>query len=166
MAVTQADFGTWVDDHGPALYRVAFRLVGDRHESEDIVQDAFRSAWLGRESFDAARSPRAWLLAILRRRVVDRWRKRKLPEVTAGDLDFDHGTFDPAPGHDEYSDEMQRALAQLPDALRETLLLVAVGELTHQEAADLLGVPLGTVLSRVNRARGRLRELLMTTAQD
>jgi RNA polymerase sigma-70 factor (ECF subfamily) len=61
---------------------------------------------------------------------------------------------------------MQRALAQLPDALRETLLLVAVGELTHQEAADLLGVPLGTVLSRVNRARGRLRELLMTTAQD
>ncbi len=166
MAVSQADFGSWVDEHGPALYRVAFRLVGDRHEAEDLVQDAFRSAWLGRESFDAARSSRAWLLAILRRRVVDRWRKRKLPEVTSGELDYDHGTYDPLPGRDEYSDEMQRALAQLPDVLRETLLLVAVGELTHQEAADLLGIPLGTVLSRVNRARSRLRELLMTAAQD
>jgi RNA polymerase sigma-70 factor (ECF subfamily) len=166
LAVTQADFGSWVDDHGPALYRVAFRLVGDRHEAEDLVQDAFRSAWLGRESFDAARSPRAWLLAILRRRVVDRWRKRRVAEVPTGDFDSDPGVYDPAPGSDEYSDEMQRALAQLPDPLREALLLVAVGELTHQEAADLLGVPLGTILSRVNRARGRLRELLMTPAKD
>jgi RNA polymerase sigma-70 factor, ECF subfamily len=56
---------------------------------------------------------------------------------------------------------MQAALAQLPVELRETLLLVVVGELTHQEAADLLGVPLGTVLSRVSRARRRLRECLV-----
>ena len=56
---------------------------------------------------------------------------------------------------------MQRALARLPEELRETLLLVVVGELTHQEAADLQGVPLGTVLSRVSRARGRLREYLL-----
>jgi RNA polymerase sigma-70 factor (ECF subfamily) len=56
---------------------------------------------------------------------------------------------------------MQLALRQLPDELRETLLLVVVGELTHQEAADLLEIPLGTVLSRVNRARKRLRECLL-----
>ena len=55
----------------------------------------------------------------------------------------------------------QRALGRLPEDLRETLLLVVVAELTHQEAADLLGIPLGTVLSRVSRARKRLREYLM-----
>jgi RNA polymerase sigma-70 factor (ECF subfamily) len=56
---------------------------------------------------------------------------------------------------------MQNALGRLPEDLRETLLLVVVAELTHQEAADLLGVPLGTVLSRVSRARKRLREYLL-----
>ena len=56
---------------------------------------------------------------------------------------------------------MQQALACLPDELRETLLLVVVAELTHQEAAEVLEVPLGTVLSRVSRARKRLREALL-----
>ena len=56
---------------------------------------------------------------------------------------------------------MQQALEQLPEDLRETLLLVVVAELTHQEAADMLQVPLGTVLSRVSRARKRLREYLL-----
>jgi RNA polymerase sigma-70 factor (ECF subfamily) len=60
---------------------------------------------------------------------------------------------------------MQAALARLPTDLRETLLLVVVGELTHQEPADLLNVPLGTVLSRVSRARTRLREYLVSAAK-
>ncbi len=64
----------------------------------------------------------------------------------------------------EYTDEMQRALGQLPTELRETLLLVVVGELTHQEVADLLTLPLGTVLSRVSRARTRLRKYLLAAA--
>jgi RNA polymerase sigma-70 factor (ECF subfamily) len=59
---------------------------------------------------------------------------------------------------------MQGALSRLPTELRETLLLVVVGELTHQEVADMLDVPLGTVLSRVSRARRRLREFLLATA--
>ena len=62
-----------------------------------------------------------------------------------------------------YTDEMQFALAQLPEELRETLLLVVVGELTHQEVADMVGMPLGTVLSRVSRARRRLRDVLVGT---
>jgi len=57
---------------------------------------------------------------------------------------------------------MQSALGQLPEQLRETLLLVVVGELTHQEVADLLDLPLGTVLSRVSRARTRLRDYLLS----
>jgi RNA polymerase sigma-70 factor (ECF subfamily) len=75
------------------------------------------------------------------------------------------GTVDDEAGRDELSDEMQQALGRLPHELRETLLLVVVTELTHQEAADLLGIPLGTVLSRVNRARRWLREYLLAAAK-
>jgi RNA polymerase sigma-70 factor (ECF subfamily) len=68
---------------------------------------------------------------------------------------------DDDPFRAELSAALQAGLARLPDEIRETLLLVVVGELTHQEAADLLGVPLGTVLSRVSRGRSRLREFLL-----
>ena len=65
-----------------------------------------------------------------------------------------------------FTDEMQAALNGLTLELRETLLLVVVGELTHQEVADLLAIPLGTVLSRVSRARKRLREFLISFAKS
>lgn len=164
LALTQAQFNALVDDHGPAVYRVAYRLVGDTHEAEDMVQETFRSAWRSRHNFQPGRGDRAWLMSILRRRTVDRWRRRKLPTVQAGDSALDLAVETENPAEQGYSDEMQHALAQLPDQLRETLLLVVVGELTHQEAADLLAVPLGTVLSRVSRARSRLRDLLVAAA--
>jgi RNA polymerase sigma-70 factor (ECF subfamily) len=66
----------------------------------------------------------------------------------------------------DYTDEMQHALNRLPMELRESLLLVVVAELTHQEVADLLEVPLGTVLSRVSRARERLREYWLIMAKS
>lgn len=177
MALSQADFHVLIEEHAPALYRLAYRLVGDGHEAEDIVQETLRSAWTSRERFDSeyqsvslnrvdsrtnssgsARGSRAWLASILRRRVVDRWRKvarvphpmgDHTPEVIAPAVD---------PLAEEFTDEMQYALNQLTCELRESLLLVIVGGLTHQETADTLGVPLGTVLSRVSRARRRLRQ--------
>ena len=162
MALTLAVFNTLVDEHGPALYRIAYRLVGDRHEAEDVVQETYRSAWKSRESYESGRGDRAWLAAILRRRVIDRLRRHAPPHPfdAAGPHEVGVEGADPFAG--QYTDEMQHALAQLPEELRETLLLVVVGELTHQEVADLLGTPLGTVLSRVSRARRRLREVLIS----
>ncbi len=162
LGLSQAEFDRLVSDHGPALYRMAYRLVGDRHEAEDLVQETYRSAWKSRALFDPARSPRAWLAAILRRRAADRWRRRARWNV----FPWTDRTSEPQqpredPARHQYSDHVQDALNQLPLELRETLLLVVVGELTHQEAADVLGVPLGTVLSRVSRARRRLREYLL-----
>lgn len=156
-----ADFDRWVAEHVAVLYRVAYRLLGSQHDAEDVVQDAFRSAWMSRHLYDRTRSERAWLLAILRRRVADLWRRRKTrPEVPHGELDQPAGA-NADPFADELSANMQRALDRLPLELRETLLLVVVGELTHQEAATLQGIPLGTVLSRVSRARSRLRTYLL-----
>ena len=155
-------FDRWVSDHVEMLYRVAFRLLGDPHDAEDVVQDAFRSAWTSRHLFDPARSERVWLLAILRRRAADHWRRAvAVVPPGNGELPQPVAPADRDPFADELSAAMQRALGRLPEELRETLLLVVVGGLTHQEAADLQGIPLGTVLSRVSRARSRLREFLL-----
>jgi RNA polymerase sigma-70 factor (ECF subfamily) len=140
---------------------MAYRMMGDRHEAEDLVQEAFRSAWKSRNNYIAGRGDRAWLASILRRRIVDRWRRHPPPSTSDSDTRLDVGVAGSDPLAGDYTDEMQSALSQLPTELRETLLLVVVAELTHQEAADLLDVPLGTVLSRVSRARKRLRETLM-----
>ncbi len=155
-----------VDEHGPVLYRTAFRLVGDRHEAEDVVQETFRSVWKSRFHYRSDLGERAWLVSILRRRVADRWRRRRLPTVLSGDFPPEVPTEGQDPLHDEYTDEMQKALKQLAPELRETLLLVVVSGLTHQEAATELGIPLGTVLSRVARARSRLRNLLAASTRS
>lgn len=166
MALNHAQFQSMVTEHGPALYRTAYRLLGDVQEAEDLVQETYRSAWSSRRRFEAGRGERAWLIAILRRRAIDRWRRRpqpsvmregSLPEVAVPAEDY---------SADEFSDEMQQALSQLSQDLRETLLFVVVGELTHQETADLLGIPLGTVLSRVSRARKQLRTALLAAVDD
>jgi len=166
VALSQAAFDRLVADHGSALYRMAYRMVGDRHEAEDIVQETYRSAWTSRNGYQTGRSQRAWLVAILRRRVVDRWRRHTLPGPIGGDYNVEVEVGGVDPMANEYTDEMQHALSRLPLELRESLLLVVVAELTHQEAADLLNVPLGTVLSRVSRARERLREQLLVTARS
>jgi RNA polymerase sigma-70 factor (ECF subfamily) len=154
-------FDSWVREHVAVLYKVAYRLVGSPHDAEDVVQDTFRSAWTSRQLYDSARSERAWLLAILRRRAADHWRSREPRHqfLDAEPAGLERAGSDPFAG--ELSNAMQRGLALLPDEIREALLLVVVGELTHQEAADIQGVPLGTVLSRVSRGRRRLREALL-----
>ncbi|TWU00302.1 ECF RNA polymerase sigma factor SigE [Botrimarina colliarenosi] len=162
MALNRTDFQSLVDEHGPALYRLAYRLNGDAHDAEEIVQETFRSAWSSRDRFDSTRGERAWLASILRRRSADRWRQvgRTLP-ATSGDHVLDYSVEDDDPLEQGYTDKMQAALGRLPDEMREALLMVIVGELTHQETADALGAPLGTILSRVSRGRQRLRDELL-----
>jgi RNA polymerase sigma-70 factor, ECF subfamily len=166
VALTQATFDRLVADHGSALYRMAYRMIGDRHEAEDIVQETYRSAWSSRRGYQSGHSQRAWLASILRRRVVDRWRRRPAPAASGGEFILDVEVNGADPTAQEFTDEMQHALNRLPLELRESLLLVVVAELTHQEAANLLGVPLGTVLSRVSRARERLREYWLVAAKS
>ncbi len=161
MPLSQTQFNALVEDHGPTLYRTAYRLVGDRHEAEDVVQETYRSAWKSRERYERGRGDRSWLVAILRRRVIDRWRRRRPPMVMPSDMPLEIAVKGEDPLANDFTDEMQWALNRLPVDLRETLLLVVVGELTHQEVANVLDIPLGTVLSRVSRARRRLREFLL-----
>jgi RNA polymerase sigma-70 factor (ECF subfamily) len=161
LSLSQPEFQRWVFDHGPTLFRTAFRMLGDRHQAEDLVQETFRSAWKSRKLFDKTRGERAWLTSILRRRVIDYWRRGTNLNIVSAEHPPEISVAGDDPTSLEYTDEMQHALNTLPDDLRETLLLVVVAELTHRETAELLEIPLGTVLSRVSRARIRLREALM-----
>lgn len=165
MALTRTEFNRLVNEYGPTLYRIAYRMVGDGHVAEDIVQETFRSAWKSRQRYESGRGDRAWLATILRRRVVDHWRRKKPVDTVGGDAVYEIVVDDPDPLSDELSSQLQDGLDQLPKPLRETLLLVVVGELTHQEVADMLGIPIGTVLSRVSRARSRLRQHMIDLAQ-
>src|SRR5690242_13691092 len=89
VPLSQPEFNRLVAEHGPALYRTAYRMVGDRHEAEDLVQETYRSAWKSCRSYQAGLGERAWLAAILRRRVVDRWRRRALPSAIGGEMTVD-----------------------------------------------------------------------------
>jgi len=93
-------------EYGPNL----FRMVGDRHEAEDVVQETFRSAWKSRRLYRTGGSGRAWLATILRRRVADHWRKPAPPKPVSGERNVDTSTLPEDPLRDEYTDEMQRAL--------------------------------------------------------
>jgi RNA polymerase sigma-70 factor, ECF subfamily len=149
------------------LYRVARRLTRTPTEAEDLVQDALLRAYRGFDGFDG-RYPRAWLLTILRNTHYNRLRKRR-PDL----LDDEVAQRIPAPGadgrldgtsdralHDQFDPLVRAALAALSPNHRAVIALVDLDELTYQEAADVLGVPTGTVMSRLHRARRKVRAYL------
>jgi RNA polymerase sigma-70 factor, ECF subfamily len=146
------------------LYRVARRMTRSPGEAEDLVQDALLRAYRGFDGFDG-RYPRAWLLTILRNTHINRLRKRR-PDL----LDDEVAQRVPAPGadgrqdgtseralHDEFDPLVREALAGLSANHRAVIALVDLDGLSYQEAADVLGVPVGTVMSRLHRARRKVR---------
>lgn len=161
-------FQTYVVPELELLYGMAVRLTHDPHDAEDLVQDTLIRAFRAIDRFDG-RYPRAWLLTILRNTNINRGRKQTPsllydPDRTLGAV--------PAPGADGRDGSAEPALARVPDpVLVETLLalpdhhqavvaLVDIDGLSYREAAELLDVPVGTVMSRLHRARRRLRDAL------
>lgn len=146
----------------PALRRYARALMRDRAAADDLVQDCLERAigrWHQRRSEDDVR---AWIFAILHNLAVTRLhRAQRQPNFVALD-DADSGSLSFAAPQDDrlrYRD-LLAALAQLPDEQRTVLLLVGVEELSYAATAEILGIPLGTVMSRLSRARQRLLTLM------
>ncbi len=147
------------------LLRVARTLTGSWPEAEDLTQESLVRAWRALDRFDGAR-PRAWLLTILRHTHVNMNRRRR-PDTVA-DISVLPGVrpafgqvAEPSPGEQIVlhilPEDLERAIADLSPKFSTVLVLVDVNGLTYAEAADLLGVPLGTVMSRLSRARQRVR---------
>ena len=139
------------------LYSTALRLTGRAEDALDIVQETFLRAFRTFHNFRAGSNPKAWLFTILRSVAANRHRddERRPRLVPLDDLDerFAAHAASGALGLELEAVEVERALATLPEEFRLAVLLVDVEELTYEEAADVLGCPLGTVRSRLARGR-------------
>jgi RNA polymerase sigma-70 factor (ECF subfamily) len=167
--------------HLAHLYRLALRLTGAQADSEDLVHETYIK---GLAAFPALRDPariRPWLSRILARLVLDRHR-RGSHELAVGDLaELDRFSLydliwdeDPLPYSDNLhqdflaqfpDDEVRRALLALPEVYRVPLVLLYVDDLTYRELADMLGCPIGTIMSRLHRARKILERELWECAK-
>lgn len=149
-----------VRDHSADLYRFAFRWCGQSHCAEDLVAEAFTEAWKALPKLKDTAKARAWLFQILRRRCY-RLAERRDRERAVVAL----GAHDLADHHDDHqrailNDSLQQAIGDLDDKLRLPFLSVTVQGLGCREAAEELGIPLGTLLTRVRRAKQLLQEAL------
>lgn len=150
----------------PALRAFAFSLTYDLDRSDDLVQDTLVRAWTKADSFRRGTNLTAWLFTILRNLFYSEQRKRKR-EVEDADGTL-AGRLTALP-EQEIRMEMQQfqgALNRLPHAQREALVLVGAQSFTYEEAAEICGVAVGTIKSRVSRARVRLIEALGMEGSD
>jgi len=156
--------GELYDRYGRVAYGLALRVLRDPALAQDAVQDAFLAAWRTATAFDARRGkPQTWLMTLVHRRAVDIVRREE--RRRADQLDEDAPVAAAAATDEEAAVREQRravqaALARLPTDQREALELSYYGGLTQSELAERLGVPLGTVKSRVFAGLARLRDLL------
>ena len=151
------------DRFGGVSYRLAYRILRDQVLAQDAVQEAFLAAWRTAVAFDPQRGKAStWLLTLVHRRAVDLVRRedRRRGDPLEGAPVPGTESTDETAAVREQRRAVQAALAQLPAEQREALELAYYGGLTQTELAERLGVPLGTVKSRMFAALGRLRELL------
>lgn len=144
----------------PALRRYARALTRDADRADDLVQDCIERAIRKRGLWSPVGPLRAWLFKILLNlyRNDIRFRQRRGEMVPLDSLLVEPAVPAPQPGRIALS-EMSRALEQLPDEQREALLLVVIDGASYQEAASILGIPTGTLMSRLGRARATLRTI-------
>jgi len=143
----------------PRLRRYARALLGNRAAADDLVQDTLERAWARCALWRAGSDLRAWLFSIMHNLRVDQLRRPNLPSHSIDEDDFEVPTRATQSDRLEVRD-LESALRQLPDEQREVLLLVALEDLSYAEVAGMLGIPVGTVMSRLARGRERLRRLL------
>ena len=160
-----AAFEAEVLPHVDQLFRLAMWLERDRTEAEDLVQETFTEALQSFHRFERGTNCRAWLVAIMRHLQSKRWRARGRARLVSDDEVDLAATLavEPAAAESVTDGDMLRALEQLPAAFQEVLLLADVQEFSYREIATALDVPIGTVMSRLSRARQLMRQQLSGT---
>lgn len=175
-----ACFNTQVLPLLPALYRTALMLTHHEQSAEDLVQETMLRAYRHIETFESGTRMKPWLMTILRRLHIDHYRRDKV-RIEAGSLDSigidpadDRAVSDSAwdgIDPDELMEKVDdqtlgKALRSLPEQMRWALLLIDVEQLSLDEAAAILEVPIGTLKSRTSRGRSALRDLLEPVARE
>jgi RNA polymerase sigma-70 factor (ECF subfamily) len=155
------------------VYRVARRLVGTRDEAEDLVQETYARAFRSWRSYTPGTNLRAWLLRILTNLNIDRGRRKQrapdLQPLEEGDYYLYNRLEEAArePVSDQEAvverlsqDDVVSALSEVPHDFRDVVVLVDIGDFTYQDAAQILDIPIGTVMSRLHRGRRILKGAL------
>jgi len=142
------------------LLRFARRLTSDPTSAEDLVQETLMRAWRGFDQFRGGTNARAWLFRILLNTFYGQGRKGRLTVVPLGDVDR------PGPNGNHIAFEITDALAKLPVDQRTVLMLGAVEGFTCREISEMLHIPMGTVMSRMSRARQAMRLQLDLSVKD
>ena len=159
------------------VYRVARRLVGSREEAEDLMQETYARAFRSWRSYTPGTNLRAWLLRILTNLNIDRGRRRqRAPEMQPleeGDYflynKLEDSSRDRRSDQDLVVDRLSQddvvsALSAVPHDFRDVVVLVDIGDFTYQDAAQILDIPIGTVMSRLHRGRRILKTSLAEQA--
>jgi RNA polymerase sigma-70 factor (ECF subfamily) len=165
---TVANFEAEAMPHLNDVFRTAVRMLGDRARAEDVAQEAYLQAWKSFGRFEAGTNCRAWLFKILFHCVQHhrrKWFRFPLLKETEGFLEANLAA--PAPVPEMLKDaEILSALDKIPAEFRAVVLLVDVEEFAYKEAAEILSIPIGTVMSRLSRGRKLLREELADVARS
>ena len=146
---------TWV----PRLRRYARALAGNRDDADDLVQDTLERAWAKSALWRGVADMRAWLFSIMHNLHVDAIRRPRITTVTMDD-DTPEVAMAPTQGERLAVLDLQAALDLLPIEQKEIVLLVALEDMAYADVAKTLGIPIGTVMSRLSRGRERLRALM------
>jgi RNA polymerase sigma-70 factor (ECF subfamily) len=150
----------------PGLRAFAISLCGNVDRADDLVQEALLRALANIHSFQPGTNMSAWLFTILRNHFRSEYRKRRR-EVEDADGHYAESLTSHPEQHGQLElSEFRTALAKLPDEQREALILVGASGFSYEEAAEICGCAIGTVKSRVNRARTRLAELMAIQGVD
>jgi RNA polymerase sigma-70 factor (ECF subfamily) len=144
----------------PSLRAFAISLCGNVDRADDLVQEALLRAWANLDSFEPGTNMSAWLFTILRNLFRSEYRKRRREVEDADGSYAESLTSLPEQNSRLEIDEFREALKLLPAEQRESLILVGASGFSYEEAAQICGCAVGTIKSRVNRARTRLAELL------
>lgn len=159
--------GELYDRVGRVAYGIAFRILRDERLAEDAVQEGFLAVWRSAATFRAERAKAStWVVTLVHRRAVDIVRREERRRAEPLEAVAGHEAADPAGSAEDEAwlgferERVLHALAALPDAQREALELAYYGGYSQSEVAERLGVPLGTIKSRMFAGLSRLRELL------
>ena len=150
------------------LYRTALRMTRERAQAEDVIQDVYLQAWRSFDRFAAGTNCRAWLYKILFHCVSHHRRQwLRFPLLKEKEEFLEANLSQPAPVAEHVTDsEILKALDEIPADFRSVVLLVDVEEFAYKEVAAILSIPIGTVMSRLSRGRGLLRNRLAGVARS
>ncbi len=179
MSTTQNRFEQLFQRSQRRAYNLALKLTGNTADAEDVTQDAFLRAWDNFDSYDANRSFEGWLFRIITNRVIDMRRRQKRVPMYSLDTPI-YGDDDGQPLAHEFAapdsdpmnlvidpvmeEKLQSALEALPGDYRQAIMLCDVEQRSYQEIADMMHCAIGTVRSRIHRARVMLRKNMDATS--